>query len=351
MDRKLAYKQYLKSSEWQDLRNIALIRTDGFCQFCGEIATQVHHVKYPKRFGDEHPHSLIPVCNHCHSISHGVQIMNELTNVVQMSDLAPSGNRLNYLLSGGRVYASAKSWMRALQVPDCMATWFESGLARAGILKKDSSGGSLEMQYSNVSVYRWHAIGDLLRAFDREWYKNQYKSRPINEQREIEKFHETYERLVGWGYDLQERAISSMLNSENERTTPVTQETLLEAIKQAVAPRLLAHDDKLSEHDLIIAEIKDAVPACRDPQEFITVKQAISEQGLDPSEMPLHPQSSDNLAGLAGKRLKADFAQEGGSKIARLDGQKTAIKVNTYRRKAIYEVLQELTSGSQLKLL
>ena len=207
------------------------------------------------------------------------------------------------------------------------------------------------MQYSNVSVYRWHAIGDLLRAFDREWYKNQYKSRPISEQREIEKFHDSYERLVSWGYDLQERAISSMLNSENERTTPVTQETLLNAIKQAVAPRLLAHDDKLNEHDLIIAEIKDAVPACRDPQEFITVKQAVSEQGLDPSVMPLHPQSSDNLAGLTGKRLKADFSEEGGSVIARLDGQKTAIKVNTYRRKAIYEVLKELTLNNQLKLL
>ena len=276
--------------------------------------------------------------------------MNELTNVVQMSDLAPSGTRLNYLLSGGRVYASARSWMRALQVPDCMTVWFESGLARAGILKKDSSGGALEMQYSNTSVYRWHAIGDLLRAFDREWYKNQYKTRPIHEQREIEKFHNSYERLVGWGYDLQERAISSMLNSENERTTPVTQETLLEAIKQAVAPRLISHDDKLNEHDLIIADIRGAVPTLRDPQEFITVKQAIIEQGLDSSWMPLHPKSKDNLACLAGKSLKESFAEEGGSVIARLDGQNVATKVNTYRRKAIFEVLLKFQSNSQTEL-
>lgn len=350
MNRKLAYKQYLNSPDWQELRRSALARTDGFCQFCGEIATQVHHVNYPKRFGDEHPHSLIPICDRCHSISHGVQNMNELTNVIQMSDLAPNGSRLNYLLSGGRVYASTKSWLRALQVPDCMAKWFEAGLANKALFKKDSAGGALEMQYLNTPVYRWHAVGDLLRAFDREWYKNQFRSRPINEQREIEKFHESYERLVNWGYDLQESAISSMLNSENERTTPVTQETLLEAIKQAVAPRLLSHDDKLNEHDLIIAEIKDAVPACRDPQEFITVKQAISEQGLDPSIMPLHPKSKDNLAGLTGKRLKANFAEEGSSMIARLDGQTTAVKVNTYRRKAIYGVLQEFVVNNQTKL-
>lgn len=351
MNRKLAYRQFLNSSDWKELRNFALARTDGFCQFCGEIATQVHHVKYPKRFGEEHPHSLIPVCEKCHSISHGIQNMKELTNVIQMTELAPNGNRLNYLLSGGRVFASAKSWARALQLPDSLMKWFEAGLANKALFKKDTAGGSLEMQYSNTAVYRWHAVGDLLRAFDREWYKTEYRSRPIDEQREIQRFHENYERLVNWGYDLQERALASMLNSDNYRNTPVTQETLLEAIKQAVAPRLIAHDDKLHEHDVMIADIKVAVPALRDPSEFITVKQAINEQGLDFSVMPLHPQSRDNLASLTGKKLKASFAEEGGSVIARLDGQNIATKVNTYRRKAIFDVLQEVMGNSQQSLL
>ena len=351
MNRKLEYKQYLNSKGWKELRSAALARTDGFCQFCGDIATQVHHAKYPKRFGEEHPHSLIPACDKCHAISHGIQKMNELKNVVQMAELAPNGNRLNYLMSGGRVFASAKSWSRALQLPESLMKWFEAGLANKALFKKDTAGGSLEMQYSNTAVYRWHAVGDLLRAFDREWYKTEYRSRPIDEQREIQRFHESYERLVNWGYDLQERALASMLNSENDRNTPVTQETLLEAIKQAVAPRLIAHDDKLHEHDVMIADIKEAVSTLRDPLEFITVKQAISEQGLDPSVMPLHPQSKDNLAGLAGKRLKAIFAEEGGSVIARLDGQNIATKVNTYRRKAIFEVLQEIIGSTQSSLL
>ncbi|WP_229008083.1 hypothetical protein [Methylophilus sp. Leaf408] len=182
--------------------------------------------------------------------------MKQLSNIITMTDLSPNGNKLNYLLSGGRVYASAKSWTRALQVPSSMQKWFETGLTRTAMLKKDSAGGDLEMIHLDTPVYRWHAVGDLLRAFDREWYQHGYKRRPLDEQREIETFHNNYERLINWGYDLQERALSSVLNSDNQRNTPVTQETLLEAIKQAVAPRLRAHDDKLLEHDLVIAEIK-----------------------------------------------------------------------------------------------
>jgi hypothetical protein len=261
-----------------------------------------------------------------------------------VSELTPNGNRLNYLLSGGRVFASARSWSRALQLPDSLMVWFEAGLANKALFKKDSAGGALEMQYANTPVYRWHVVGDLLRAFDREWYKTEFRTRPINEQREIEKFHASYERLVSWGYDLQERALASILNSDNERTTPVTQETLLEAIKQAVAPRLLAHDDKLNEHDLIIADIKQAVPSLRDPHEFITVKQAISEQGLDSTIMPNYPESRDNLSSYVGKKLKLNNAEQGHVVVSRLDGQSFSAEMNTYRRNEIYSVLKTATA-------
>lgn len=74
---------------------------------------------------------------------------NELTKVEKFSEISPTGGKLNYLLSDeGRVYASAKSWSRALLVPDFMSVNFETGLARMAILKKDSAGGSLEMTYS-----------------------------------------------------------------------------------------------------------------------------------------------------------------------------------------------------------
>ena len=351
MTRRNEYRVYLQSEDWKKLRELALIRTNGLCQFCGDYATQVHHVKYPKQFGAEHPHSLVPVCDKCHKISHGVQKMKQLEHAVVMTELSPSGINLNYLLSGGRVYASAKSWTRSLQVPDCMKVWFEQRLISTAMFKKESSGESLEMEYQNTAVYRWHVVGELLRTFDREWYQSQYKSREKTEQQAIEKFHNNYERLINWGYDLQERALSSMLNGDNQKNSVVTQENLVDAMKQAVAPRLRAHDDKLYEHDVVIAEIKQSMPTKRDQEEFITVKQAIAEQGLDASAMPLHPKSRDTLSGLAGKKLKAMNAEQGASVMARLDGQKIDIPTNSYRRGVIYEILQELSDGGQSKLL
>ncbi|WP_124552599.1 hypothetical protein [Methylophilus methylotrophus] len=273
--------------------------------------------------------------------------MKQLSNVAQMTDLSPNGNKLNYLLSGGRVYASAKSWIRALQVPVAMQVWFETGLARTAMLKKDSVGGELEMTYMDIPVYRWPAVGELLRAFDREWYQHQYKRRPKDEQKDIENFHGHYEKLINWGYDLQERALSSVLNSENQRNTPVTQETLLEAIKQAVAPRLRAHDDKLLEHDLVIAEIKEALPTMRDLDEFITVKQAITEKGFDSTIMPLYPKSKDNLSSLVGKKLKSNEVELGPKVTARLDGQQVTTEMNTYRRRDIYEALELFITNSR----
>ena len=351
MTRRNEYRVYLQSEDWKKLRELALIRTNGLCQFCGDFATQVHHVKYPKQFGAEHPHSLVPVCDKCHKISHGVQKMKQLEHAVVMTELSPSGINLNYLLSGGRVYASAKSWTRSLQVPDCMKVWFEQRLISTAMFKKESSGESLEMEYQNTAVYRWHVVGELLRTFDREWYQSQYKSREKTEQQAIEKFHNNYERLINWGYDLQERALSSMLNGDNQKNSVVTQENLVEAMKQAVAPRLRAHDDKLYEHDVVIAEIKQSMPTKRDQEEFITVKQAIAEQGLDASAMPLHPKSRDTLSGLAGKKLKAMNAEQGAAVMARLDGQKIDIPTNSYRRGVVYKILQELSGGGQSKLL
>lgn len=347
MSRRDEYKQHLKSPEWKEQRELALIRTDGFCQYCGEVAVNVHHVKYPKQFGGEHPHSLIPVCERCHNISHGVQKMTKLVNITQMTELAPNGTQLKYLLSGARVYASAKSWARALQVPTPLSAWFEQGLPRTAILKKDSAGGALEASYLDTPVYRWHAVAELLRAFDREWHKHQYGSRPKQEQREIERFQNNYDRLVSWGYDLQERALSTALNPIVDSKAPITQDDLIEVVKQAVAPRLQSHDNKLHEHDVVIAEIKEAVPALRDPDEFISVKQAIMEQGLDPAQTPLLPQSRENLSGLAGQMLKAQSAEQGASVMSRVDGQSIIAEMNTFRRRNIYAVLREITRHKQ----
>ncbi len=273
--------------------------------------------------------------------------MKPLANVTQMSELSPFGGQLRYLLSGARVYASAKSWAKALRVPEKSVPWFESGLSTTAMLKKDLAGGELEMSYLNTPVYRWHAVAEILRSFDRQWYKHGFKSRPIDEKKELDRFHENYERLISWGYDLQERALANAIHGRSDATSAITQETLFEALKHAVAPRLQGHDDKLHEHDIVIAEIKDAVPMLRDQEEFISVKQAINEQGLDPTLMPLYPRSRENLSGLTGQMLALRGSAKGASVIARLDGQSISAEVKTYRRRDVYAVLSEIMHSKQ----
>lgn len=349
MKRRDEYRQYLKSPEWKEHRDLALVRTDGFCQFCGGIAADVHHVRYPKQLGAEHPHSLVPVCEQCHAISHGIHDMkkNALENVKVMHELTPDGAPMNYLLTDGRVYASAKSWMKALHVPDSMRVWFESGLSRVSMLRKSTASGDFEMTYRDTLVYRWHAVDEQLRAFDRAWHTNQFKALPDEGRRERAKFHENYEKLVRWGQDLQERALRNAIESRTMPATGVTQANLVEAIKQAVAPRLRQHDDKLDEHDIVIGEIKKAVPTLRPQDEFVTVRQAISEKGFDPIAMPLHPDSRETLPGLAGQLLKQRGAEQGASVISRLDGRSVDVEVNTYRRGDIYIVLDEIARKKQ----
>lgn len=273
--------------------------------------------------------------------------MKPLTNVTQMTELTPGGGRLNYLLSGGRVYASAKSWARALQLPRAMMDWFVPGLTRTAMLKKDLAGGSLEMSHQDIAVYRWHAVAEMLRAFDREWYKTQYRSRPPLEQKEIERFHDNYERLVSWGYDLQERAIASAFGVNQPANSTVSHEELVEVMKQAVAPRLRVHDEKLYEHDVVISEIKEVVPTFRDQEEFISVKQAISEQGYDADSMPLYPKSKENLSCLTGNLLKSRGSEIGQGVTSRIDGQSLSVVMNTYRRREIYAVLKEVMGSKQ----
>ncbi len=351
MSRRDEYKKYLASLEWKERREEVLHRSSGFCEYCGDLAVQVHHAKYPKRFGEESPHNLIPICKRCHEISHGIRKMEKIIDATRMSDLAPSGIKLKYILSDGRVYASAPSWVRALRVPSHLQSWFETGLARTAMLKSENVGGALEMEYLGTPVYRWHAVAEQLRSFDRQWYKDQFKSRPQYEQEQIAQFHKNYEKLVSWGYDLQEKAINSIINPVNGADTPVTQDNLVTAIKEAVAPRLREHDSKLNEHEVVISEIKNAVPILRDQGEFITVKQAVSEQGLDFTSMPYYPQSRETLSGVVGQLLKRKGSSQGDPVVSRIDGHSQAIEVNTYNRGEIYEVLSEVISVKQPRLL
>jgi hypothetical protein len=355
MTRRLEYRQYLKSTEWQDKRSVALMRTSGACQYCGDLAQHVHHVRYPKMFGDEHPDSLIPVCGRCHKTSHGIQEMKPLTNVKMMREFAPEGGHFGYLVSEGRVYASAKSWRRALQVPESLTAWFDARLSVNALYKKGSSGDEMQRSYDAVPVYRWRVVAMSLRNFDHQFQNHGFKSRSVQERIEREKFHERYERLVEWGDDLQERAMVSALRKRQAPDAPantaISEARLVAVVSQAVAPRFEAQERREQRQDVMIREVKEAVPALQPGDVFITVKRAIAEKGLDATIMPLHPKSNETLSGLAGQMLVARGAAKGTPEVARLDGTTRATAVNTYKRADIYAVLDDIMRSKPQPLI
>jgi len=64
--RQLSYTDYLSTPWWSAVRDGALRRARGTCEFCQERAAQeVHHTTY-KNLGHEHPGDLIALCRRCH---------------------------------------------------------------------------------------------------------------------------------------------------------------------------------------------------------------------------------------------------------------------------------------------
>jgi cytochrome c553 len=69
--RRMPYKDYLQSPEWQERRRQALLAAGGKCQVCNQgQALHVHHRTYDRR-GMELPSDLTALCEKCHGKHHG----------------------------------------------------------------------------------------------------------------------------------------------------------------------------------------------------------------------------------------------------------------------------------------
>lgn len=69
-EKKENYAKYLESSTWRKIRARALKRDKNKCRACGEKAEHVHHIRYPKKLGDEKMEWLYSLCAECHNAIH-----------------------------------------------------------------------------------------------------------------------------------------------------------------------------------------------------------------------------------------------------------------------------------------
>lgn len=72
--RKIAYQKYIKSPEWEKLKNAALKAAKFRCENCGAPAQTVHHLKYPESFSEDSLENLQVLCHGCHFVIHKKQI-------------------------------------------------------------------------------------------------------------------------------------------------------------------------------------------------------------------------------------------------------------------------------------
>lgn len=72
--RQYQYTLYLRSYTWKEKQYAVLRRAGYMCESCSNgMATEVHHLKYPKRWGDEPLDWLQAVCKPCHNNEHKEQ--------------------------------------------------------------------------------------------------------------------------------------------------------------------------------------------------------------------------------------------------------------------------------------
>lgn len=82
-ERTVAYHNYLHSADWANLRTMVLHRANGWCELCRQSpVTEVHHVRYPKRFTEDHPDNLLALCGECHDKQHGIRVETMSTSMI-----------------------------------------------------------------------------------------------------------------------------------------------------------------------------------------------------------------------------------------------------------------------------
>ena len=69
MRRRATYTAYLHSRTWARVRGGALRRSRGHCMVCrAAIGIQVHHNKYPAKWGTERRDDVLTLCSGCHRL-------------------------------------------------------------------------------------------------------------------------------------------------------------------------------------------------------------------------------------------------------------------------------------------
>lgn len=341
--RKDEYIAHLRSAAWQQIRRNALVASDGLCEFCGQPATDVHHVRYPKSFKDDTHINTIPVCRRCHKLSHGGKEMLKLVDGRKASEISPLGAELNYWIVNGAPWAPLNEWCDALAFPE--PERFRVIVKSKAIAHLAALGQASEAELNGVIVYRWAVVAEAMRRIDRDYHHGKFDRLPT--WIDWKKWMDNFDRLHLWGSQLQEKALTAMIRSSSavdpvdrladtiQQLAEVTRGTF--ALAKDTSALALNTKDRVDRLEVTIGSFGPTLK--RDPSEFLTARVGVKESSLDETACPLSPMSDHNWEQLVGIACRKLGCVPGPKIMQRLSDSGRITPVNTWRRSDIQRAI------------
>ena len=323
------YNHYLKSAEWRKKRDAAMSRAGGTCEMCEQrTATQVHHIRYPKRLGDEPLTDLLAVCRQCHEKGHGM-IEHQRNEMVLTFE--GTGIRSVVLDDSSPLFV----W------EDVEAAIFREGHERRAAVRSraDLKAQMREARHwetkdrvdylTEVGIYRWAQI------FPRPsvWRDDQI----------LVRFSDWMEDLCK---SIREGKVA-IVQMDGARGEP--HPDLMQVAEVLLAQMRIEHqkntqqDEQIAGLDTRVAAIETSSQVARDPGEFITIRRGCMELAVDPDELV---KGKLGLAAVVGNRM-AELARErpeqvprGDNRPFRLPDSGVITNVATYKRLHVHTALK-----------
>lgn len=330
MSRADEYRAYLRSPQWREVRAASQQACGGLCEFCGAVATQTHHVRYPKKFGEDGTHNTLSVCDRCHKLSHGGREMLQITAGKRASEVSPLGADFDYVIVNGDPWAPADNWASALKFP--APAYLRHAIDHASVHVEKMGEPARGRAPSGTILYSAVVVLQALRAVDQNYYAHGY-ARAASDGRmpaeAMRQWIQNYDRLFLWVSRLASKALAAAATASQQQNA-TDPRMALAVVLQSLTGVQQEHGLLLERHTEEIGELRRLV--AKDPHAYLTAKAGCRDFGLDESTAPLAPGNRHNWETLLGNELKAMGAIPGPRVPSRLSGCSVMADVNTWRR-------------------
>lgn len=340
-----AYRDHLQSPQWREIRREAAERSEGLCELCRLVASETHHVKYPRGYANDSAGNVLHVCSRCHRRLHG---MKKLTTDIALrpfeartfKDRPFAGANVD---EWGFVWASWPSWVVALQIPaDVAQRLLPMIISRANAREREGNDESLLCAdpKTSESWFKWAAVDDGLDEWRLSMRSRRDKYGGSVPPTESERFlAANYEQVRRWGQRLQQDEMVRRIRAPQAgNVVPMTDSDRMALVLREIGILTAGNVEKIGVIDGRLTLVEQKVQ--RDPEEFIDAKSFVTECGIASDRMV--GDSRLTVQQWLGMRMSEMGAQRGKTVRTRLEGSARIVEVGTYKRADLEAALKAM---------